>query len=151
MSFGNKDLLTKVLPQISAGQFAKLCVLRTFICRSPTFCLVSCPRFISVCGNCSILITEFPPHGCQLANSCGAGGSACDPTQFCIGSDPYVIQDLEDLVTIRAELTLTLKQLDAMEKEGIASGITTRAEADAAELSLKAQLDHVKKVKEGLK
>lgn len=153
MPFGNRDLMTKVFPQagIDAAQIARLCILRTYICRWPTWCgFLTCPRWISYCGRCSLLLTDYG-GGCQILNSCGVGGSACDPTQFCFGSDPYVIQDLEDLVTIRAELTQTLKQLDAIEKEGLASGITTRAQADEMEQALKQQLDHLKKVREGLK
>lgn len=152
MAFGNKDLMTKVLPHgvIDVAQVAKFCALRTYICRWPTFCGVSCPRFFSYCAGCSLLVTDITAGGCRLSNSCGAGGSACDPTQYCIGSDPYVIQDLEDLVTIRADLTATLKQLDVMEKE-FSSGITTKAEADALEASLKSQLEHLQKVRGGLK
>ena len=152
MPFGNKDLMTKVLPHgvIDAAQIAKLCALRTYICRWPTFCAISCPRIISVCGGCSLLITEITGGGCRILNSCGAGGSACDPTQYCYGSDPYVIQDLEDLVTIRADLTQTLKQLEGLERE-LTSGITTKADAEALEQNLKAQLEHLQKVKGGLK
>lgn len=151
MAFGNKDLMTKVLPHgvFDAAQIAKLCALHTHICRWPTFCGVSCPKFLSYCAGCSILITDIT-IGCRIGNSCGAGGSACDPTQYCIGSDPYVIQDLEDLVSLRADLTATLKQLDGMEKE-FTSGITTKAEAEALEVNLKAQLDHLAKIKGGLK
>jgi hypothetical protein len=143
--------MTKVLPHVAIDPalVAKYCFLRTCICRWPTFCHVSCPRFFSHCHPCSILITDY--QGCQFFRSCGAGGSACDPTQFCIGSDPYVIEDLEDLVTIRADLMATLRHLDSIEKEGLASGITTRAQADQLEESLKQQLDHVNKIREGLK
>lgn len=150
MAFANKDLMTKVLPNIDAAQIAKYCLFQTHICRWPTLCLISCIRILSNCGRCSFLFSEIP-HGCQIQNSCGAGGSACDPTQYCLGSDPYVIQDLEDLVTVRADLTATLRQLDAMEKEGLPSGITTAAQADDLEASLKAQLDHLKKIRPGLK
>jgi hypothetical protein len=62
-----------------------------------------------------------------------------------------VIQDLEDLVTIRAELNQTLQQLEVMEKEGLASGITTREQADQLEQNLKSQLEHLRKVRDGLK
>jgi len=149
-SFANRDLMTKVLPQvgIDAAQLAKICLLQTHICRWPTFCHVSCLQIFSNCGHCSLLGTI--PHGCQIFHSCGVGGSACDPTQYCIGSDPYVIQDLEDLVTIRADLTATLKQLDAIEKE-LPSGITTKAQADQLEASLKQQLEHLKTIRAGLK
>jgi len=152
MAFGNKDLMTKVLPQgvIDAAQIAKLCALRTIICRWPTFCGLSCPHFLSYCRGCSIVITEIGGGGCKFFHSCGAGGSACDPTQICFGSDPYVIQDLEDLVTIRAELNQTLRLLDGMEKE-LASGITTKAQADELEQNLKTQLEHLQKVRAGLK
>ena len=118
MPFQNTDLMLKVLPRlgIDAAQVAKICILHTWICRWPTFCAITCPRIVSLCGRCSILVT-IDGGGCRFNNSCGAGGSACDPTDFCIGSDPFVITDIEDLVTIRAELTATLKQLDQVEKE----------------------------------
>ena len=152
MPFQNKDLMTKVLPQVAidAAQIAKYCILHTHICRWPTLCHISCLKLFSHCGRCSIAFTEFPPHGCQIQHSCGLGGSACDPTQYCLASDPYVIEDLEDLVTIRGELTRTLKQLDALEKE-LPSGITTAAQADELEASLKGQLEHWKKIRAGLK
>jgi hypothetical protein len=151
MPFGSKDLLTKALPHaaIDAAQIAKLCFFHTCICRWPTFCFITCPRLISDCGRCSLLLTDIV--GCQIQNSCGAGRSACDPTQFCFGSDPWVIQDLEDLVTIRAELNRTLEQLAGLEKEGLASGITTREQADELEKTLTGQLEHLRSVRKGLK
>jgi hypothetical protein len=150
MAFRNTDLMTKVLPQlaIDAAQLAKYCLFQTHICRWPTLCHISCIRILSNCGHCSLVGSI--PHGCQVMHSCGPGNSACDPTQYCFGSDPYVIQDLEDLVTIRADLTATLKQLDAIEKE-LPSGITTKAQADELEASLKQQLEHLKTVRAGLK
>lgn len=152
MPFANRDLNVKVMPQaaIDVAALAKYCILHTWICRWPTFCHISCYKFYSNCGHCSFLITQIPGGGCQVLNSCGAGGSACDPTQFCIGSDPWVIQDLEDLVTIRGELTNTLRQLDDIAKE-LPTGITTRAQADELEANLKAQLEHLNKVRAGLK
>ncbi len=151
MPFGSKDLLTKALPHaaIDAAQLAKYCFFHTCICRWPTLCLITCPRLISDCGRCSLLLTDIV--GCRIGNSCGAGGSACDPTQFCFGSDPWVIQDLEDLVTIRTELNRTLEQLAGLEKEGIASGITTREQADDLEKTLTGQLEHLRTVRKGLK
>jgi hypothetical protein len=151
MPFGSKDLMMKALPQcgIDPAQFARLCLFRTFICRWPTLCFVTCYKIISYCGRCSLLLTEM--QGCQIAHSCGVGGSVCDPTQFCAGTEPWLIQDLEDLVTIRAELNQTLRQLDSIEKEGLASGITTRQQADELEQTLKGQLEHLRKVREGLK
>lgn len=150
MPFSNKDLMVSVLPRlgIDAAQLVKICAFRTTICRWPTFCNASCPRFISYCNACSVMVTLHT--GC-FANSCGAGGSACDPTQFCFGSDPFVIKDLEDLVTIKAELAQTLRQLDQMAAEGLASGITTAAQADEMEASLKQQLEHIATIRKGLK
>lgn len=151
MPFKNRDLNVKVMPGISAAQLAKYCLLNTFICRWPTLCHISCYRYLSNCGHCSILITHIPDGGgCQILNSCGAGGSACDPTQFCIASDPFVIEDLEDLVAIRGELANTLAQLDGIAKE-LPSGITTKAQADQLEANLKAQLENLSKVRAGLK
>jgi len=86
-------------------------------------------------------------------NSCGPGGSACDPTIFCAGAsrDPFVIERLEDLVALSAELQDTLKQLDAIQKEGLPSSIGTKAEADALERSLTDALEQVRAAKKGLK
>jgi hypothetical protein len=146
MPFGSKDLLTKAFPH---AELAKLCLLRTCICRWPTRCFITCPKYFS-CLRCSILITDIV--GCQGGVSCGGGRSDCDPTHIdCFGSDSWVIQDLEDLVTIRAELNQTLQQLDAIEKEGLASGITTKEQADQVEQQLKGQLEHLRKVRQGLK
>lgn len=150
MPFGSKDLLTKALPHaaIDVAQIAKYCFFHTCICRWPTICFITC-RYFSDCGRCSLLFTEIV--GCQIQNSCGAGHSACDPTRPCFGSDPWVIQDLEDLVTIRAELNRTLEQLAGLEKEGLASGITTKAQADELEKTLTGQLEHLRNVRKGLK
>lgn len=150
MPFSNKDLMLSVLPRlgIDAERLAKLCIFRTNICRWPTFCNASCPRYLSYCNACSMLVSV--QTGC-FGNSCGAGGSACDPTQFCFGSEPFVIQDLEDLVTIKAELAQTIKQLDAMTADGLTSGITTAAQADEMEASLKQQLEHIASIRKGLK
>jgi hypothetical protein len=89
--------------------------------------------------------------GCGIFNSCGPGGSACDPTIFCYASEPFVIEHIEDLVAIRAELQDTLKQIDAIQKEGLPSGIGSRAEAAALEASLSEALDQVRSAKKGLK
>jgi hypothetical protein len=150
MPFSSKDLLVSVLPKLGIGaeQVAKICLFRTYICRFPTWCFQgTCLRFGTNCGPCSFLGSI----GCNFQNSCGAGGSACDPTIFCFASDPFVIEDLEDLVTIRAELRATLTKLDEIEKGGLPSSITTRADADAMERQLTEALEFVRKRKEGLK
>lgn len=154
MPFGSKDLLTKALPAVDIAQLARYCLFRTCICRWPTWCHNTCPKIISFCGRCSILFTDFGGGGvgCQIGVSCGGGRSDCDPTHIpCFGSEGWVIRDLEDLITVRAELDQTLKQLDSLEKEGLPSGITTREEADQVEQTLKAQLEHLRKVRQGLK
>ena len=153
MPFQNKNLLVTLLPKgINIEAIAKICLWRTNICRWPTFCFHrTCINWASLnCGPCSYLGTWG--GGCGFNNSCGPGGSACDPTIFCAGgSDPFVIEDLEDLVTLRRELTETLQRLDEIQKEGLQSGITTRAEADAMEKQLTEQLEHIRRTKEGLR
>ena len=49
----------------------------------------------ATCGH-----SVFERGGCGIQRSCGAGGSACDPTEFCFGTEPFVINDKEDLVTL---------------------------------------------------
>ena len=58
---------------------------------------------------------------------------------------------MEDLVALKAELKETLTQLDAIEKQGLPSKISSMAEADALERSLKEALDQVSKAKSKLK
>lgn len=147
MNFKTKDLLVTVLPKVTDPQIAKGCLLHTIICRYPTFQCVQPCSFLPTCGYCSVLGSR----GCGFLNSCGPGGSACDPTIFCRGSrDPFVIQHIEDLVTLRAELQETLKQLDAIQKEGLPSSITSRAEAEALEQSLNEALKQVREAKNKL-
>ena len=163
MPFKNRDLLVNLLPQagLNVERLRKYCLFRSAICRWPTFCVHrSCLNLASYgCGGCSLLVsvncggcTLLGTGGCGFLNSCGPGGSACDPTIFCGGaSDPFVIEDLEDLVTLRGELQETLARLDELEKEGLASGIQSRADADAMERSLTEALEHVRRRREGLK
>jgi len=47
-------------------------------------------------------------------------------------------------VALRAELQETLRQLDAIQKEGLPSAISSKAEADALEQSLNEALKQVK-------
>jgi hypothetical protein len=168
MDFKTKDLLVTVLPKVTNAEIAKYCLLHTHVCRFPTLhCLRGCSVFAtcaqcsvlgSVCGVCSLAITCAHCSlqgtiGCGFGNSCGPGGSACDPTIFCAGGsrDPWVIEHLEDLVALRAELQDTLKQLDAIQKEGLPSSIATKAQAEALERSLTEALDQVRAAKKGLK
>jgi hypothetical protein len=90
--------------------------------------------------------------GCQFFNSCGPGGSACDFTNICPGGslDPYVIQNVEDLATLRTELQATLKSLDAIEKEGLPGSIGSKSEAEALERGLTAALEQVRAAKKKL-
>ena len=108
-----------------------------------------CSVAITNCGGCTVLASI----GC-FGNSCGPGGSACDPTFVtCFGGsrDPFVIEHLEDLVALRAELNDTLKQLDVIQKEGVPSGIASKAEAEAMEKSLTEALEQVREAKKTLK
>lgn len=161
MPFKNRDLLVNLLPQagLDVERLRKFCLFRSNVCRWPTFCVHrTCLNLASLnCGGCSLLVSVncggcslLGTAGCGVLNSCGPGGSACDPTIFCGGgSDPFVIEDLEDLVTLRRELQDTLARLDQLEKE-LPSGIETRADAEAMERSLNEQLEHVRRRKEGL-
>lgn len=164
MDFKTKDLLVTVRPRATAGseEAARVCVLRTLVCFHPTRCAVHslcspytqipcgpCSRFIT-CHHCSFAFTG----GCQIFNSCGGpGGSACDPTYFCIGGsgDPFVIRYREDLTSLRADLKETLARLDAVEKGGLPSSIGSKAEAEALEDGLTAALEQVRAAKKGLK
>lgn len=144
MIFKTKDLLVTVLPKVPDPH----CLLRTLICRYPTFCgHVTC--VLGTCGICSVRVSG---GGCGFFHSCGPGGSACDPTIFCPGGsrDPFVIQHIEDLVALRADLQETLKQLDTIQKEGLPSSITSRAEAEALEQSLNEALKQVRDAKSKL-
>jgi len=180
MQFKTKDLLVTVLPKLEDAEIAKVCLFHTFICKHPT--LINCHHQTCIlntytgCGRCSLLITCFHcsqlgtlcnqcsilvscigcsvaiSGGCGFQNSCGPGGSACDPTIFCVGGsqDPFVIKHLEDLVTLRAELQDTMKRLDAM-KEGLTSAIGTKAEAESMERGLTEALEQVRAAKKGVK
>jgi hypothetical protein len=85
-------------------------------------------------------------------NSCGFGGSVCDPASFCPGGshDPWVVNDLEDLATLRAELQETLSKLDALETT-LPSGIQSLAHADELTRALKDVADQVSKTAKRLK
>ncbi len=157
MRFKTKDLLVTVLPKAQLNpELIKACLFHTFVCRHPTFGCAHCSLFVSctpcshhgTCFGCSIAIS----NGC-FGNSCGPGHSACDPTIFCGAGtrDPFVIQHLEDLITLKADLQDTLKQLDAIQKDGLPSAITSKADADAMEKGLSEALEQVRAAKKALK
>ena len=159
MQFKTKDLLVTVLPAGIAKENL-LCLFQTHICKSPT--IIGCYIYGTLCGYrgtcgfCSLMTCRFCSiaisGGCYLNNSCGGpGGSACDPTYICYGTgDPYVIENLEDLATLRTELQATLKSLDAMEKEGLPGSIGSKSEAEAMERGLTAALEQVRAAKKKL-
>lgn len=162
MQFRTKDLLVTALPKaaLTEVELAKLCLFHTAICHFPTYC--HAPTLW--CEPCSIRISQcfcslHGTFGCGFGNSCGPGGSACDPTIItCVGTrgcpgslDPWLIRDKEDLVAIRKDLQETLTRLDAIEKEGSVGPVHTRAEADALEASLTAALEQVRAQKANLR
>jgi hypothetical protein len=157
MQFSTKDLLVTVLPR-SDKELNKFCLLRTVICRSPTLnCLQASCFGISNCGSCSKFITcgvcsTFGTFGCGFLRSCGPGASACDPTIFCPGgsSDPFVLQNLEDLVSLRTELQTALKNLDVIQKEGLPSGFGSKAQVEEVERGLSEALEQVRVAKKSL-
>jgi hypothetical protein len=160
MQFKTKDLLVTVLPkaEISAADLAKYCLLRTVICRHPTLCAnFTCALGTQNCGFCSWLSPclcslNFSRGGCGFAHSCGPGNSACDPTIFCPGGsrDPFVIESLDDLTTLKTELQATLKSLDSIQKEGLPVSIASKKDAEALERSLTEALDQVRAAKKNL-
>lgn len=153
MKFRAKDLMISVVPkaEIDARDIAKYCYIHTRLCLSPTFCVggtLQCqPCTFFVTCNCTVRGTV----GCGFGNSCGPGGSACDPTIFCFGSDPFIIEDLEDLVTIRKELQQTLTRLEEVEREGQTFSIRTRDQAEDIERGLTQALEQVRRAKENLR
>ncbi len=170
MQFSTKDLMITVLPKagISNADLTRICLWHTRICTSPTFCqyrtcLVG-GTLLGGLGTCVISCTKCTGGqtittilhgclvGCGVAHSCGAGGSACDPTVFCPGGsqDPWVLNDREDLVALRVELQDTLKQLNELEKT-LPSGIRSKADAEALERGLKEVLQQVGKTAKALK
>ena len=153
--FRVKDTLVTVLPRAdtAAGEeLARLCIWRTRICIWPSICRYTCwCSFVSPCRWATCGHSVFERGGCGFQRSCGAGGSACDPTEFCFGTEPFVINDKEDLVTLRNELQETLKRLDEVEKTGLASGITSKAQADELERNLGEALEQVRAAKKNLK
>jgi len=135
MRFTTKDLLVTILPR------PKDCLFGTHICKSPSLPDCADPSRVVGCGGgCSVLLSKI----CS-GNSCGPGASACDPTALCGKSwDPFVIEHLEDLVTLRAELHATLKSLDEIQKEGLPSS------SEVLERGLTEALEQVRSAKKNL-
>jgi len=131
MGFGNKDLMTKLLPQLrdQAEEIGEVCALRTMICHAPT---IKCAN-PSVAANFGI---------CWLSMVTG------DPTTVIF--NPIIINDRTDLEATQRELKETLNQLDNLAKEELPSRITTRAQADEEEQLLMKRLDLVRAAKKGL-
>ena len=157
MNFKTKDLMVTVLPKAANADLARVCLFHSQICRFPTF--HTCPGItcfgctvhisFTTCLHCSFQITKICPPGTYcLPNT---GFPTFPPT--CPGSfdPPFVIQHAEDLVSLRAELQDTLRQLDAIQKEGLPSSIGSKAEAAALEESLSAALEQVRAAKKNLR
>jgi hypothetical protein len=171
MQFRTSDLMITVLPKagISDAELAKICLWHTRICTSPTFCHyrtclvgatadyrvedIGCPAWLITCPHASAVqcprLPSRVPVGCGFANSCGVGGSACDPTVFCPGGsqDPWVLNDLEDLVVLRVELQEALKQLNELAKT-LPSGIRSKADAEALKRGFEEVIKQVKTPKD---
>ena len=144
MAFENKDLLTKLLPQI-AEYMTRRCWLVSGICQWPTFhCHVAsnCRATVTFCDDASMTCMH-------LSRICGASMTTvagCLPV-----STPFVIEYQEDLIAIRKELVDTLQRLEKLQQDGLASTITTRREADKLEENLEQQLERLRRVRDGLK
>jgi len=160
MRFTTKDLMVSVSPT----QAAKLCALHTTICFSPTInCFnhscgfhtcgaFSCRVVTLNCFGCSVLISEITgAKGCAIGNSCGPGGSACDPTAINCPGTWVEIDNPADLVTLKDELTAVIKQLEVFQKEGLPSQLKTKADAEQMETALTAALEQVRAEKKNLK
>jgi len=137
MNFKTKDLLVTVLPKVP-DDIAKLCLFHTYICKHPSILCVQPCSFLPSCGHCSIVFSRC--LHCSIHITCPT--ATCNPTYVRV--DPFVIRYSEDLVALRAELQETLRQLDAIQKEGLPSAIGSKAEADALEQSLNEALKQVK-------
>jgi len=140
MRFKTKDLLVSVTPEIDEKLQAKLCIWRTRICIWPTrFCRIFTCGF----GTCPI-----GSIGCR-GNSCFHSG--CDFTFDPCGNSVWVLQDPADLVTLKEELQGVLKEVDKLQKEGLPTQLSTRAEIDAAEEALEGALTELRRQKKSRK
>jgi hypothetical protein len=156
MRFKTKDLLVNITPTLTEQPLdqQRLCAVHSRICVRPTFdCNPTVCFHPTHCGACSAHLTcgfcSFRgTFGCGNL-SCG-GGSACDPTLAC-GLTHIVIEDLEDLVSIRRELQETLKGLDKLEADGLPSAFRSKRDAEAVERGLEEALAQVRAQKAKLK
>lgn len=152
--FKTKDLLVSVLP---VGSAKENCLFNSHICIQPTY---GCERYCSFvtwrtelccyyygtrgCGPWGVGVTIQCPPGtyCAYGSVC-PGGSGCPGTW----DPPYVIQNLEDLAALKADLQATLKSLDVLQKEGLPSSIGSKSEAEALERGLTEALEQVRAAK----
>ena len=132
-------------------------------CRGCSIAISNCTgcSLIVSCAGCTVAISGGCHTGCSVlasvgcfGNSCGPGGSACDPTFVtCFGGsrDPFVIEHIEDLVALKADLQDTLKQLEVIQKQGLPSAIGSKADAELMEKNLTEALEQVRAAKKGIK
>ena len=98
--------------------------------------------------------------GCYASGCYASGcyGGTCHPTIIncyagtlhppCYGGSlPFVVQNVEDLTRLKAELNDTLKSLDTIQKEGLPSSIRSKSEAEAMERGLSEALEQVRAAK----
>jgi hypothetical protein len=146
MSFKFKDLIVDVVPQNLEKvrwwtcYLGTACPNQTFICRVPTF---KC--FLNTCRSPTFIACHpgtLPPlTGCGITE---------EPTWTIIEVDPQEM--VKDLATLRRDLQAALAQVDAQEKVlAGASGLQTRAQAEAVEAQLQGALKEVQAQKDKLK
>jgi hypothetical protein len=146
MAFENKDLLTKLLPQISE-RMGRGCWLHSLICQWPTL-------HCHAATNChNITVTACGPtdacRGLSVPTLCD-GKSVPTRHFYCLVSTPFVIEHQEDLIAVRQELVDTLRKLDKLQHDGLPSSMNSLAEAAELEETLKRQLEHVRQVRKEL-
>ena len=132
MPFEIKDLLITVAPKEAEAIFRR-CLWHSRICLKPTICLCTghptrfchntCYRF--TCGRCSFI----SPY----VQDCLAGTKPvlCAGTHLVDWENPLVIEGLDDLRVLRADLEQTQAQLAELEETGLELD-----EADATDLGL---------------
>lgn len=114
-----------------------------------TFCHhISCQ--FATCNGPTCLGCTALPSQCGPAHSCVGGFSAGCPGGLSIacpgfsGDPPIVIQRVEDIKALREELTLTLRQLDEVEKVGLGPQPQTAQEAEALAQKLEEALKELR-------
>jgi len=146
MSFKFKDLMIDIVPQeVDKGRWwtcylGTACPNHSVLCRFPTF---KC--FLGTCK----LPTFIPCQPGTLPPLTGCGITE-EPTWTIIESDPQEL--VKDLAVLRRDLKAALAQVDAQEKVLTgASGLQTRAQAEALEAQLQGALKDVQAQKAKLK